>query len=138
MVPRADRRRHLLRALKPHALQGLERLRVVFDAGKDQAAEVRRQRLGLREQLPVVAVDKAQGARHGQVEAAEIGEARQDRHRHARVVGFRQLVCLLIVDHLHAMFPVAQTDIGLLELLGDRRRQVAGTAQGVQRVERPS
>ena len=80
-------------------------------------------------------VDAAQGARHGQIEARQVGKARQRGDVHPRVVGLRQLMGLLVEQHLHAMLPIAQADIGLLQFLGDGGRQVAGAAQGVKRFQ---
>ena len=77
VMPAADGGGHALGARKAHALERGQGLRIVLDAGKDQAAEARRQLLLALEEGAVALVDAFQHLADGGVEAAQVSLAPQ-------------------------------------------------------------
>ncbi len=134
-MPAAHRFRHHLGLFEAKALQRFAGLGIGIDAGEDQAARTRRERRATLEQTRVMVLHLFQRAREVLVElrarhAAEAGETRKI------LIGFRQFLRLLVVDHLHAMFERAQDSIGLGEVFRGFWCDPGLAAEGIEHVQR--
>ena len=138
VVPASNGGRHGVRVGKPHPLQRRQRRRVVLDAREHQAAEARGQRLLGGKELAVAGVDALQRASDRRIELAQRFETRQRRHAPPVGVSLRQLVGLLVGQHLHSMLDITQAHIGLGQFLAGLRGHVPGLGQRGERLQGPA
>ena len=135
-VPAANGLRCDFRTLKPKRAQGVDRLRIVGDAGEDEIARGDAELWRILEQPRVMPLDLGQvmGEVGGETleprVAAEFGEARK------RLSLEWKALRLLVGDHLQPMFDAAQERIGLGQVVDRFGADPFVDAKLLQHVER--
>ena len=132
-MPGADHPRHVGRSLETERCQRLQRARIVLLAGEDEIALDARQFRLLLEEARIAPLDGPQRALQPGGEARRIGKAQHEGDALQLRLGVRQIVGLLVVDHLDAVLDIAQKPVGLRHLVGDVLRDPVRLRQRLQR-----